>query len=50
MGDKIESKILAKNTGVNTIPGFLGEVHDNEEVLKISREIGFFFFESLFFF
>jgi propionyl-CoA carboxylase alpha chain len=36
MGDKIESKKLAKNAGVHTVPGFLGEVHDDKEVLKIS--------------
>jgi propionyl-CoA carboxylase alpha chain len=41
MGDKIESKKLAKEAKVNTIPGYLGEVHDNKEVLKISREIGY---------
>lgn len=41
MGDKIESKKIAVNAGVNTIPGFVGEVHDDEEVLKISREIGY---------
>ncbi len=26
---------------MNTIPGFLGEVHDNEEVKKIANEIGY---------
>lgn len=36
MGDKIESKKLAKEAKVNTIPGFLGEVNSNEEVLKIA--------------
>lgn len=41
MGDKIESKKLAKEAKVSTIPGYLGEVHDNNEVLKISREIGY---------
>ena len=35
MGDKIESKKLAKAAGVSIIPGFLGEVHDPQEVLKI---------------
>ena len=35
MGDKIESKKLAKNVGVSVIPGFLGEVNSDEEVLKI---------------
>ena len=41
MGDKIESKKLAKAAKVNTVPGYLGEVHDVDEVLKISREIGY---------
>ena len=35
MGDKIESKKLAEKAGVNVIPGFLGEVYNDEEVLKI---------------
>jgi acetyl/propionyl-CoA carboxylase alpha subunit len=26
MGDKIESKKLAKAAGVNVVPGFLGEI------------------------
>ena len=41
MGDKIESKKLAKNAGVNTVPGFLGEVEEMDEVKRISREIGY---------
>ena len=41
MGDKIESKKLAREAKVCTIPGGLGEVHNNEEVIKISREIGY---------
>jgi propionyl-CoA carboxylase alpha chain len=41
MGDKIESKKLARNAGVSTVPGFLGEVEKDEEILRISREIGY---------
>jgi len=41
MGDKIESKKLAKNAGVSTVPGYLGEVEDISEVLRISNEIGY---------
>ncbi len=41
MGDKIGSKILAKKAGVNIIPGFLGEVRNNAEVLKVAHEIGY---------
>ena len=44
MGDKIESKKLAKGAGVSTVPGYLGEVDTDEEVLKISltAKIGIF--------
>jgi propionyl-CoA carboxylase alpha chain len=28
MGDKIESKKIAKQAKVNTVPGYLGEVED----------------------
>jgi len=41
MGDKIESKKLAKDAGVNTVPGYLGEVDDPKEVLRIAKEIGY---------
>ena len=41
MGDKIESKKLAKNAKVNTVPGYLGEVEEDEEILKISNDIGY---------
>jgi len=41
MGDKIESKKLAKAAGVSTVPGFLGEVDTDADVIKISREIGY---------
>ncbi|XP_064296700.1 propionyl-CoA carboxylase alpha chain, mitochondrial isoform X2 [Phalacrocorax carbo] len=41
MGDKIESKLLAKNAKVNTIPGFDGVVKDADEAVRIAREIGY---------
>jgi len=41
MGDKIESKKLAKNAKVNTVPGFLGEVEKDEDIIRISNEIGY---------
>ena len=41
MGDKIESKKLARGANVNTVPGWLGEVNDTKEVLKVAREIGY---------
>lgn len=41
MGDKIESKKLAKAAGVNVVPGFLGEIADTEEAVRIASDIGF---------
>lgn len=57
MGDKIESKKIAKAAGVSgkthlvkcfflifsslVIPGYLGEVDEIEDVIKIAREIGY---------
>ena len=41
MGDKINSKIIAKNAGCFVIPGFEGEVADEEEAVKLSNEIGY---------
>src|SRR3954463_2299591 len=33
MGDKIESKKLAKAAGVNVVPGYLGEIADTDEAV-----------------
>jgi propionyl-CoA carboxylase alpha chain len=41
MGDKIESKKLAKQAGVSTVPGFLGVIKDAEEAAKIAGELGY---------
>ena len=41
MGDKIESKKLAKEAGVNVVPGFVGEIRDTEHAIEISNEIGY---------
>ena len=41
MGDKIESKKLAKAAGVNVVPGYLGEIADTKEAVRIATEIGF---------
>ena len=41
MGDKIESKKLAKEAGVNVVPGFVGEIEDTEHAVRISGEIGY---------
>jgi propionyl-CoA carboxylase alpha chain len=41
MGDKIESKKLAKEAGVNVVPGFLGEIADTDDAVRIAGEIGY---------
>ncbi|CUW37448.1 propionyl-CoA carboxylase alpha chain, biotin-carrying subunit [Magnetospirillum sp. XM-1] len=41
MGDKIESKKLAREAGVNTVPGYLGVIKDADEAVKIAKEIGY---------
>ncbi len=41
MGDKIESKKLAREAGVNVVPGFVGEIADTDHAVEISNEIGY---------
>ncbi|MBW7851275.1 MAG: acetyl-CoA carboxylase biotin carboxylase subunit [Rhodospirillales bacterium] len=41
MGDKIESKKLAMEAGVNTVPGYMGVIKDAEEAVRIARDIGY---------
>ncbi len=41
MGDKIASKKLAAEAGVNTIPGYTGVVPDAKAAVEISNEIGY---------
>ncbi|XP_067890315.1 propionyl-CoA carboxylase alpha chain, mitochondrial isoform X1 [Heterodontus francisci] len=41
MGDKIESKRIAKKAKVSTIPGYDGVVKDADEAVRIAREIGY---------
>ena len=41
MGDKIESKKAAAKAKVSTVPGYLGEIGDAREAVKIGREIGY---------
>ena len=40
MGDKIESKKLAREAGVSVVPGFVGEIDDTEHAVRIASEIG----------
>ena len=41
MGDKIESKKLAKKAGVSTVPGHIGVIATADEAVKIADEIGY---------
>jgi len=41
MGDKIESKKLARKAKVNVVPGHLGVIKNDKEAVKIAREIGY---------
>ncbi|KAJ8323771.1 hypothetical protein O5D80_007657 [Batrachochytrium dendrobatidis] len=41
MGDKIQSKIIAKEAKVTTIPGFNGVVENVDHAVKIANEIGY---------
>ncbi|MXO60352.1 ATP-grasp domain-containing protein [Altererythrobacter salegens] len=41
MGDKIESKKLAKAAGVNVVPGHVGEIADTDHAVEISNQIGY---------
>src|SRR3954468_8836288 len=41
MGDKIESKKLARAAGVNVVPGFLGDIASTDDAVRIAGEIGY---------
>jgi len=41
MGDKITSKKLADEAGVNTIPGFSTVLRDGEHAVEVSNELGY---------
>ena len=41
MGDKIESKKIAKSANVNTVPGHIGIIKNKNEAIKIADEIGY---------
>ena len=41
MGDKITSKKIAQEAGVNTVPGYMGVIKDKDEALTISEKIGY---------
>jgi len=41
MGDKIASKKLAIDAGVNVVPGYNGIIKDADEAVKIAKDIGY---------
>jgi propionyl-CoA carboxylase alpha chain len=41
MGDKIESKKLAQKSGVNVVPGHMGEIADTDQAIQIANLIGY---------
>jgi propionyl-CoA carboxylase alpha chain len=41
MGDKITSKLIAMNAGVNIVPGYDDIVKDSDEAVKIAKDIGY---------
>jgi propionyl-CoA carboxylase alpha chain len=41
MGDKITSKLLAQEAGVNTIPGYTDVINDSGHAVKIANDIGY---------
>lgn len=41
MGDKITSKIIAQEAGVNTIPGYTDVINGPDHAVEIAREIGY---------
>jgi len=41
MGDKIASKKLAAEAGVNTIPGYAGVIEDAEQAVRVAADIGY---------
>ena len=41
MGDKIESKKFANDAGVSIVPGYLGEIDNGKDAIKIADEIGY---------
>ena len=41
MGDKITSKKIAQEAGVNIVPGYMGLIEDANEAVYISQDIGY---------
>ena len=41
MGDKIEAKKIAIDSGVSTVPGYMGTINNVEQAIEIAKQIGF---------
>ena len=41
MGDKITSKLLAQDAGVNTIPGYTDVIDGPDHAVEIAKDIGY---------
>jgi len=41
LGDKIQSKLIADEAGVSTIPGYNGEITSPEHAIQIANDIGY---------
>ena len=41
MGDKIQAKKIAKKSGVNIVPGYIGAIKTEKEALKIADKLGY---------
>ncbi len=41
MGDKIQSKIIAEEAGVNVIPGFTEALQNSKQAVEVANEIGY---------
>ncbi len=41
MGDKLSSKRIAKEAGCFVIPGYEGEIENEEHAVQLAREVGY---------
>eukprot|EP00775_Hariotina_reticulata_P007145 gene7145-7360_t len=41
LGDKVESKRIAKEAGLHIIPGYVGEIIDEAHAIQVAEEIGY---------
>lgn len=41
LGDKVESKKIARDANLNIIPGWVGEIDDEEHAVEVANEMGF---------